>query len=512
MTEPLNTRGRIVMLVDNGVRFDSRVQKEAVSAAERGWDVVLLGRKPAGDQRVEWSIGQAQVRLVRVLNPMKVRRFEFRRGGLRSPLAYPPGPLAAYRVQSVKGWKSDLEFRRSVLSDRRSAWASVRSSALGVQLFVAKVAGRWVGFRAARTDSLNRRRKKMDRPLDRLTTAMWEKLLGDRAWRRLDPGVWDWELAYGPVIDELKPDLIHANDFRMLAVGARAAARAKASGRPVKLVWDAHEFLPGMRSWGSQGSHPRWRPAMEALEREFAPRADAVLTVSDELADMLVQEHGLQQRPGVVLNAPLVREVAAESSTVVDIRTACGLTPGTPLLVYSGLAAQKRGLDTMIDALPKLDGVHVAMVVSDPELPYVVELSRRAESLGARDRLHLMPYVPIEDIVPYLSTADVGVIPLHHWPNHEISLLTKFFEYSHARLPIVVSDVQAMAAKVRETGQGEVFIAEDLDDYVRAVKDVLADPDRYRRAYNAPGLLEAWTWERQAEELERTYSRLLSGE
>jgi glycosyltransferase involved in cell wall biosynthesis len=499
------------MLVDNGVRFDSRVQKAAVSAAERGWDVILLGRKPAGDQRVEWSIGHAKVRLIRVLNPMKVRRFEFRRGGLRSPLAYPPGPLAAYRMQGVKAWKADLVARDAALSVRRSPWASVGRLALGVQLLAAKAAGRWVRFRSTRTDSLNRRRKAMNAPLDRFTTAMWQKVLGDRAWRRLDPGVWDWELAYGPVIDDLKPDLIHANDFRMLAVGARAAARAKASGRPVKLVWDAHEFLPGMRSWGSQGLHPRWRPAMRALEREFAPYADAVVTVSDELADLLVQEHGLKQRPSVVLNAPIAHDVASRSSTGVDIRTACGLTADTPLIVYSGLAAQKRGLDTMVDALPRLDGVHVALVVSDPELPYVVELSGRAESLGALDRLHVMPYVPVEDIVPYLSTADVGAIPLHHWPNHEISLLTKFFEYSHARLPILVSDVEAMAAKVRETGQGEVFIAEDVDDYVRAVKDLLADPASYRRAYDTPGLLEAWTWERQAEELDRIYSQLLSG-
>ena len=50
--------------------------------------------------------------------------------------------------------------------------------------------------------------------------------------------------------------------------------------------------------------------------------------------------------------------------------------------------------------------------------------------------------------VAYLTDAlgaDLGVIPIHHWPNHEIALITKFFEYSHARLPIVVSDVRTMA-------------------------------------------------------------------
>jgi glycogen(starch) synthase len=44
----LSARGRIVMLVDNGVDGDSRVQKTARSAADHGWDVTLLGVSPTG--------------------------------------------------------------------------------------------------------------------------------------------------------------------------------------------------------------------------------------------------------------------------------------------------------------------------------------------------------------------------------------------------------------------------------------------------------------------------------
>ncbi len=62
---------------------------------------------------------------------------------------------------------------------------------------------------------------------------------------------------------------------------------------------------------------------------------------------------------------------------------------------------------------------------------------------------------------------------------------------------------------VRRTGQGEVFRAEDLDDYVRAVRAVLADPKKYRAAYDEPGRLQAWTWDKQAEVLDAVYTRLL---
>ncbi|KKK05442.1 glycosyltransferase [Micromonospora sp. HK10] len=498
------------MLVDNGVHGDSRVQKAAQSAAEAGWEVILLGRSPGGPPQT-WRLGRAEVRLVDMPDPLARRRHEFRRAWLRWPLAYPPNGIAAHRAQQAKAWLADLRLRRATLTlaaragQRVPAW---RWQLLRGEQLAAQTLRRWVSFRywqltRARTG------RKLRSPWDRAYTRFWQTVKGDGAWRRLEPGLWDYELAFGPVIDELRPDLIHAHDFRMLGVGARAKIRAALDGREIKLVWDAHEFLPGVRPWHDNA---RWRPANQAHEREYAPYADAVVTVSDGLAELLQREHGLAQPPEVVLNAPAARSVDLDpAAPAPDLRARCGIGPDVPLLVYSGAAGPQRGLDTMVAALPQLPGVHVALVVNKPDGPYLVEVLARAARLGVADRVHALPYVSHWQVVPFLSAADAGVIPIHHWPNHEIALITKFFEYSHARLPLVVSDVKTMAGTVRDTGQGEVFRAEDVADYVRAVRAVLADPDRYRAAYDRPGLLESWTWEAQAEVLDAVYRRLLPG-
>jgi glycosyltransferase involved in cell wall biosynthesis len=429
---------RVVMLVDNGVDGDSRVQKTARSAAAAGWDVILLGCSPTGAASPSGTaqtrqLGRAEVRLLPMGAPTS----------LRSRLVARGGPL----------------------------------------------------LRAARLAR---------RPLEHAQVLLWRTLHGDRCWRRLEPGLWNYERAFGPVIDSLAPDLIHAHDFRMLGVGARAAARARAAGRSVALVWDAHEFLPGA---APRRDNARWLPAHLAYEREYVPCADAVVTVSEELADLLRREHGLTTRPTVVLNAP---EVAAPGEPVPDLRRRCGIDDSTPLLVYGGSATAQRGLDTVVEALPALPGVHLALVVNDPSTPYLRSLLAGADRLGVADRVHPAGYVPPDQVPAYLAAADVGVIPIHHWPNHEIALITKFFEYSHARLPIVVSDVRTMAAAVRATGQGEVFRARDPADFARAVRAVLADPGRYRAAYDAPGgPLADWTWEAQAARLDAIYRRML---
>jgi glycosyltransferase involved in cell wall biosynthesis len=225
---------------------------------------------------------------------------------------------------------------------------------------------------------------------------------------------------------------------------------------------------------------------------------------------MLIERHQLTERPTVVLNTPGgVPDTGDTTGSAPDLRELCGIGPDVPLVVYSGAAAPQRGLGIMVEALPQLDGVHVALVVLKPTSDYVRGLLDRAEELGVGDRVHALPYVAHDQVVPFLSAADVGVIPIHHWPNHEIALITKFFEYSHARLPLVVSDVKTMAEVTRTTGQGEVFIAEDVDDYVRALRSVLSDPKQYRAAYDVPGLLEQWNWEAQADILDQVYTRLL---
>jgi glycosyltransferase involved in cell wall biosynthesis len=491
------------MLVDNGVHGDSRVQKTARSASDAGWDVVLVGIKAPVATEDRWQIGGAEVRLVPVAYSLNAPPVQLR-ASVRRPFAYPPGPRAKYRANLIKARRIDIADRRAALS------RGAKSGRAG--LFAAraslKIESMWTSFRNRELTRLRAAQQNPNARLTKATIAFWRTAKGPRSWRRLDPGLWDYELAFGRVIDDLRPDIIHANDFRMLGVGVRAAHRARSAGRPVKLLWDAHESVAGIMG---RPNNPRWLPAQIDYVREYAPHADAVVTVSPTLSELLRDSHRLPKTPDVVLNAPASAPAGSDPFDVPNLRELCGIETDTPLLVYCGSVNPRRGLAIMVDALPTLPGVHVAFVTLNPSGKNTAseELLDRARALGVGDRVHLLPYVPYWQVAPFLSVADVGVIPIHHQPNHEIALITKFFEYSHARLPIVVSDVRTMAETVRSTGQGEVFQAEDIHQYVRAVKTVLSDPKPYRLAYDRPGLLDGWTWEAQVGRLDDVYSRLI---
>ncbi|KRA29943.1 MULTISPECIES: glycosyltransferase family 4 protein [unclassified Nocardioides] len=490
------------MLVDNVIIGDSRVQKEARSMIDKGWRVTLVGRRMKPTDPKAGEVGGVPVRFAHVAQQASTRPELDRSPRLRSPLAYPSARLGPRRAALAEVRAIDagtaIETLRNAGRNQGPGW------------LIARIRGRWargrrdvVHRRLAATEALRTRRLRREGLIDRVAVRWWLAIKSDSAWQNLDPIIWDWELGYAPVIDALAPDLIHANDHRMLFVGSRAVARARSRGRDVKLVWDAHEWLPGLETSAAIKS---WLPAQTALERSHARHADAVVTVSDVLAEMLHEEHGLRQRPAVVVNAPLTSTTQVPATS---LREAIDLPANTTLLLYSGAISPERGVDALIRALTLLPDVHLALVVRIPLQPTVKNLLELAEEIGVRDRVHTAPYVPVDEIVPYLSGADVGVHTLHHAPNNEIALPTKYYEYAQARLPVVVSDVKVMAATTREKRNGEVFQPGDHEDLARAVRAVLADRESYVRPYDDAALMHAWSWEAQAETLDAVYRTVL---
>ncbi len=465
------------MLVANDITRDSRVQKVAYSAAEAGFDVLLLGydAKASASPTVSTRIGAAKV--------------------VRTGLSN------RYRLQA------DRYAHRTAPVDR------AKLGALRAASF------------AARMDYKARRRlmKSVKEPgtggpsvKDRAKETLWKAYIRDGDWRRTARHLLLLEDAWSAIVEDFRPDVIHAHDMHTPGIGVRIADRiAKAGGKRPKVVYDAHEFVAGVHM-------PTQRKlAYTGLEREFVRKADAVVTVSSTLADMLKEKYGLRSRPTVVANAPMVGLADdGQGGTVRGIRETIGLADDVPLLVYSGAISPARGVDVMVEALPLLDGAHVAIVCGDARDPYVRSLVARAQELGAGDRVHTVPYVAPHQVPEFLSSATIGAIPILHTVNHEVALITKYYEYMHARLPIVVSDVEAMAEKTAELGNGEVFAVRATDEagdaglrkrdakaFAEAAGKVLADPARYMGAYTE-SLLAENSWEGQAHVLVDLYAAL----
>lgn len=302
--------------------------------------------------------------------------------------------------------------------------------------------------------------------------------------------------AITPVAMEFEPAIIHAHDYTALPIAGAVVEALREAGKKVELIYDAHEYVPGVAHLTKPMAN-----LYTKIERKYSSTAAAVLSVSEPMNDFLMDQLQISVRPTIVANDPLVE---GQEVSHRKLRQDCGIEDGVALMVYSGAVAPQRGVQTAVVALRQLPGVHLALI-ANPANKSVQDLVASAPDLV--DRFHVLPYVPNSELVSYLSQADIGLIPILHRLNHEISLITKFGEYMQARLPILVSDVKTMSAEVRKLGNGEVHIADDVADFVRAAQLILADPAKYRAAYT-PAVLAEHTWEGQAEILVDLYNSI----
>ncbi|MGW2558867.1 glycosyltransferase family 4 protein [Streptomyces sp. NPDC001514] len=469
-------RPKLAVIVGNGITGDSRVQKTAVAAARDGWDVTLIGRSDT--KRVQHSrmgpidvirvpVGKEYSRAVNTRKPLRATATQFH---IQDQAA-----LNRYRA-AYRAWDRQ--------KSAETAWAGTPRRVSVKALLKARRTMHRLRVRAYQWEQ--RRRPKDPAPI------------GD--WRRDWPQVVDLDLAFGPVIEELKPDVIHANDATMIVTAARSAARLRASGHRCAWLYDAHEYIKGVE-W----PNARQAAALPAMEAEFIGRADAVVTVSTQLAELLKNDHKLPELPLVVGNSP-VREVIGGGKARASVREACGLGPEVPLMVYSGWIGPERGVDAVIAGLRELPGVHLALVVGRTT-PLLEKLLAQAESLGVRDRIHLAPYVPQHEVADYLSSADLGLTPFRRVPNCEVSLPTKVSEYLQARLPLVTSDVKVIKAYVEEHGLGEVFTWDDPKTFADAAARAMKGRDELA-ANITEEVLTDLSWEEQSGRLLQLYRRL----
>src|SRR4051794_10696876 len=481
----------VVLVRPASLDIDSRGKKMALTLARAGYRVTILAPSPDAEAHAA-TLGPVEVRLVPVSHPllesMRVRAKRKRNWRPR-----------------IVGFASKAEYQATLTRTRlRIGTAAVTPSVSArvtkplLQAYVPVLKARHVA--QSKLDGLWRRQRQAWTRRQLSSTVLVNEL-------SLWPEIGDWELAFRPVLEDLQPDVIHAHDPKVLGTAWKAAATLRARGCDTRLVYDAREDFAGIPPKQQSGGARRFH-ALTNHEKRYARLADAVLTVSDPIADRIERRLGLPARPTVVLNVPVARPLS--TSPAQDARSDSKIGPDVPLLVYSGGVHHSRGVGLLVEALPMLPGVHLAIITVPFPHPMTPGLLERAAELGVDDRLTVLAPVSQGHLLDYLSTATVGVHPLEGgFPNHDAALPNKLFEYLHAGLPQVVSDAREMAAFVRKHGLGEVFRTGDAEDLARAVSAVLAGRAGVLTPEQRTALVAEFSWQRQETNVREVYRGVL---
>jgi glycosyltransferase involved in cell wall biosynthesis len=461
--------GRIVMFVFNDCTADARVLREAGSLAAAGHEVTIMARPRNLEDSNEEVEAKGGFTIVRVPVPVAMRTWWV---ALRNP------------------WRARGDMVRltwAMLRSGPAGWLRVAGMAvLGVlTLPIVLIRGASTGVRVAR----GRPKRPLGGEFEYLGRWVFSILGWGRAAARRAPVA----------------DVYHGHDMTGLPAAAWAA-----SWHDAALVYDSHEIFLESGGHATRGRFVRW--LFGRLERRWSGHAAALVTVNRSLAEQL-QRRLRPKRVVVVHNCAPRWDPPATRSTL--LRELFAIPAEAPIALYHGGFSRHRGMEELALAAlePGMDRVHVVYLGYGSLRDELLALAADATYGG---RLHVADKVPPEELLPWVASADVGVMPIQASTlNHLLSTPNKLFESLAAGVPVVASDFPEMHRIVADDPSGplgELCKPDDPADIARAIRAIVDQPLAARAALRARCLEaahERWNWEHEVAGLLELYRELM---
>lgn len=279
-----------------------------------------------------------------------------------------------------------------------------------------------------------------------------------------------------------RADMVVAIDLDTLA-GLSVAA--KLTGQ--KILFDSHEYFPESPEIADK---PFVKWVWCVVQRLFVPFADVRVTVCRSIADIFKRKYGADFL--VVRNVPMqernvelcrFREINREEQRQFTI-------------LYQGAVNIGRGIETIIESLVELEECRF-VVVGDGDI--LDDVKRLSAELGVSDRVIFEGKKPYNELLRYMTSADLGVCFFENLSlNYYYCLPNRLFDFIGAGLPMLVIDFPELRRIVDTYHIGECLPDMTLPTIKTAIRRVMQDKptvDKWRQ--NMSVAAQELVWERE---------------
>lgn len=275
-----------------------------------------------------------------------------------------------------------------------------------------------------------------------------------------------------------------ANDLDTLpAVYLAGKVRGK------RVVYDSHEYFTEVPELVNR---PMVRKIWEWIEKRIFPRLESVYTVNDSIAGIYSMKYGVPV--GVVRNVP-----SADRPPTVAGALPAGFTD-FPVILYQGAVNVGRGLEEMIRAMAFLPDCRF-LVAGDGDIRKAMQ--ELVSGMGLEERIFFTGRLPFEQLAWYTKQASLGIsLEQDIGLNYHYALPNKIFDYLHAGLPVIASDLPEIRQVVEKADFGMIVDRFDPEYLSSTILSILADKKRLERwRNNALKAAPEYTWENEQQVL-----------
>lgn len=255
-------------------------------------------------------------------------------------------------------------------------------------------------------------------------------------------------------------------------------AASEATGRP--FVVDVGDlWIDATASLGFVREESLSTRLARRFEHAVLMRADRVLTTTEEMSRLLEHAHGpaIGGRLVVIPNAVDTERFRPDAGTATaggEGGADGGEDADGPTLVYAGNFGHAQDLESCVRAMVHVEEPATLRLIGDGDRRERLETLVADLDLG--DRVHIEAPIDRSEVPGVLADSEIGIATLRQAEGLRYAVPSKTYEYMATGLPVVGTDIGALAELLAESGAG-VAADNDSEALAAAFDRLLADPD-----------------------------------
>jgi len=241
-----------------------------------------------------------------------------------------------------------------------------------------------------------------------------------------------------------KVDLIYANDLDTLA-----PCYFVSKIKNTRLIYDTHELFTEVPELTSR---PKIQNIWLKIESTIFPKLKQVITVNDSIAKIYMQKYNVAVTS--VRNVPIYDR----EDVIRNARKELNLRDEDFILIIQGSGLNKdRGIEEAISAMQYCTDC-VLLLVGDGDV--IPKAKKMVAEQKMESTVRFSPRRPYQELMKITRIADLGLLLDKNTSlNQGLALPNKLFDYIHAGIPILSSNLTEISKIIKQYRVG-IFLSE----------------------------------------------------
>ena len=291
-------------------------------------------------------------------------------------------------------------------------------------------------------------------------------------------------------------DILMSNDLDTLPANFLAAKLKK-----IPLVYDSHEYFTGVPELVNR---PKVQRFWKKLESYFLPRVDYAITVNESIAKLYKAEY--DKEFNIIRNVPLITKPFLNNRET--LRKELGLPISKKIIILQGAGINiDRGAEELVSAMEYLSD-YLLLIVGGGDV--ILNLKKIVGEKKLKDRVWFVAKQPIEILRKYTAASNLGVtLDKSNNINYKFSLPNKLFDYIHAGIPILSSDLPELKNIIVHYNIGKICPDHDIKNISIMINDML-NADEQLKLWEANTVIAAkeLNWDKEKERLLSIFKKI----